>query len=75
MKAKPLTVTITFATEKEAKLFCSAYFYDYMDGRRIAQKPVEAELARRRKAKRDAKKAALVVERQGDSYMLKRDWK
>ena len=73
MKSEPIIIDITFKTEREAKQFCSAWHG--LPVIRDAREVVRAELARRRKAKRDAKKAALVVERQGDSYMLKRDWK
>lgn len=74
MKSEPITVPLTFTTERDARLFCRLHF-SYIDGLDQAAGLVRAELARRRRAKRDAKKAALVVDRQGDSLMLKRDWK
>lgn len=74
MKSEPIIVLIRFTTEKDAKEFAN-YQMNYMAPLNEAREAVKAELARRRKAKRDAKKAALVVDRQGDSFMLKRDWK
>lgn len=72
-ESEPITVTITFTTERDAEQFCN--YYAYMPALKDARESIRAELARRRKVKREAKKAGLMVTRQGDSYMLKRDWK
>jgi len=74
MKSEPIIVLIRFTTERDAKAFAS-YQMNYIPGLNEAREAVKAELARRRKAKREAKKAAPVVKRQGDTVMLNRDWK
>lgn len=67
MKSEPMTITFILRTEKEAKEFLlHAVHHPPLLS---AYEAVKTELRRRK-----AKKNALVVERQGDTFMLKRDW-